>query len=125
MIISNHYIHNAITTEFTRFKREQTSREHRMKFAEQITEKFFAERGEMPSASVLDRLGTLILQDELADKDIHKMTHNERPLLSTRQQDRRYDNERSMKAAQDVAVDGTDYRVKTRDSNRRLREIFG
>jgi len=118
-------MHNAITAEFDRYKLNKTTRSHRMAFAESLTEQYFAEHDQMPDGSVLDRLATLILQDELADMNEYKMSHNEYPLLSDRQQERRHIGERSIKAAQDVAVDGTDYRVKTRDSNRRLREIFG
>lgn len=124
-MLTTRVMHDLISEEFTRFKRDKTTREHRMQFAEALTERYFADHEFMPDGTVLDRLGTLILQDELADTDIHKTAHNERPLLSDRQAQRRYERENSMKAAQDVATDGTDYRVKTRDSNRRMREIFG
>lgn len=124
-MITTKKMHDLISEEFTKFKRDKTTREHRMQFAEQLTEQYFADHEFMPDGTVLDRLGTLILQDELADTDIHKTAHNERPLLSDRQAQRRYERENSMKAAQDVATDGKDYRVKTRDSNRRMREIFG
>lgn len=96
-----------------------------MQFATMLTERYFEEHSEMPDTTVLDRLGTLILQDELADKHPDKMTRTEYPLLSDRQRDTRGRDERSFSAAQDVATDGVDYRVKTRDSNRRMREVFG
>lgn len=121
---TNQDAHNDITGQFKLFKRNKTTREERLLFTSIVTERYFNTNGEYPSSSVLDRLGTLILQDELADMNEHKMSHNEYPLLSERQQERRHGNEKSMKAAQDVAVDGIDYRVRTRDSNRIMREIF-
>lgn len=117
--------HEAISTEFTSFKRTQTTRAYRMQFAEAITERYYADHGNMPDTTILDRLATLILQDELADKHPDKMTRNEYPLLSADQAKVRYEDERSLSAAQDVAVDGADYRVKSRDSNRRMREVYG
>lgn len=124
-VLTNQDAHNEITTRFKRYKREKTSRQERMDFAQELTDDYLYLHGKIPPTMVLDRLATLILQDELADMDIHKSLHNEYPLLSDRQQERRYDTERSIKAAQDVAIDGIDYRVRTRDSNRRMREHFG
>ena len=118
-------LHTAINEAFTDFKSIQTSRRHRMDFAESLTEDYFAQHGKMPESTILDRLATLILQDELADKHPDKMTRGTYPLLSDSQADERYADERSFKAAQDVATDGADYRVKTRDSNRRIREVYG
>lgn len=122
---TNQDAHNDITEQFTQFKRIGTDRRSRIDFSNRLTERYLAVNDKIPPVGVLDRLASLILQDELADMNEHKMAQNERPLLSERQQERRHSIERSMKAAQDVAVDGTDYRVKTRDSNRKLREIFG
>lgn len=124
-VLTNQMAHDFITNEFTRYKRDKTSREERSRFSDDLIESYFEIIGKIPPPSVLDRLATLILQDELADKHPDKMTREEFPLLSDDQQKVRYNDERSIKAAQDVAVDGTDYRVKTRDSNRRLREVFG
>lgn|SRR5690554_5790836 len=125
MTITNEYVHNAINDQFTQYKRNKTSRADRMAFVTAVTEQYFAEHDRMPPHTLLDRMATLILQDELADKHPDKMTREEYPLLSDSQADERYKVERSIKAAQDVATDGLDYRVKTRDSNRRLREVFG
>lgn len=117
--------HDLITAEFTAFKRNKTSREHRMAVAGAITERYYAEHGSMPEGTMLDRLATLILQDELADTHPDKMTREEYPLLSADQAKLRYEDERSLNAAQDVATDGADYRIKSRDSNRRIREVYG
>lgn len=124
-MLTTREMHDLISEEFTKFKRDKTTREHRMQFAEQLTEQYFADHEFMPDGTVLDRLGTLILQDELADTHPDKMTREEYPLLSDSQADERYKDERSLKAAQDVATDGADYRVRTRDSNRRIREVYG
>ena len=124
-MITTKKMHGLISEEFTKFKRDKTSREHRMQFADKLTEGYFTKHGKIPDGMILDRLATLILQDELADKHADKMTRNEYPLLSDRQRETRGRDERSIKAAQDVATDGSDYRVRTRDSNRRMREVFG
>lgn len=117
--------HDEITEAFREFRNSRTDRKQRMAFAGELTERYFAKHGKMPDGAVLDRLGTLILQDELADTHPDKMTREEYPLLSDSQADERYADERSLKAAQDVATDGSDYRVRTRDSNRRMREVYG
>ena len=121
---TNQDAHNDITEQFTQFKRTQTDRASRIDFSNRLIERYFTINDKIPPTTVLDRLATLILQDELADMHADKMTRNEYPLLSDRQRETRGRNERSLKAAQDVATDGIDYRIKTRDSNRRMREHF-
>lgn len=122
---STQQLHDLITEQFTQFKRIQTDRVSRIGFSNRLIEQYLAVNDKIPPVGILDRLATLILQDELADKDTYKSLHNEYPLLSDRQQERRHGTERSLKASQDVATDGADYRVRTRDSNRRMREYFG
>lgn len=117
--------HNDITEQFTQFKRTQTDRASRIDFSNRLTERYLAINDKIPPVAVLDRLATLILQDELADKHADKMTRNEYPLLSDRQRETRGRDERSLYAASDVATDGQDYRIKSRDSNRHMRECFG
>lgn len=124
-MLTNQSLHTLITEHFTTYKVVKSPREHRIKVSNDLTEEYFLQHGEFPAATVLDRLATLILQDELADTHPDKMTRNEYPLLSDRQRDTRERGERSMMAAQDVATDRRDYRVNTRDSNRRMREVFG
>lgn len=122
---TNQDAHNDITEQFTQFKRIGTDRRSRIDFSMRLTERYLAVNDKIPPVNVLDRLATLILQDELADKDLHKMTRHEYPLLSDRQRDTRERGERSLYAAKFVAADGSDYRVQTRDSNRKEREMFG
>ena len=121
---TNQDAHNDITEQFTQFKRIGTDRRSRIDFSMRLTERYLAVNDKIPPVAVLDRLATLILQDELADTHPDKMSRNEYPLLSDRQRDTRGRDERSMSAAQDVATDGVDYRIKSRDSNRRMRECF-
>lgn len=123
-IITNQDAHDAITAEFTRYKAEKTARADRKAFAEGLAEAYFALHGYWPPSSVLDRLATLILQDELADKHPDKMTREEFPLLSASQADERYKDERSLRAADSIATDGADYRPRNRDNNRHFREVF-
>lgn len=122
---TNQDAHNDITEQFTQFKRAQSDRASRIDFSNRLTERYLAVNDKIPPVAVLDRLATLILQDELADKHADKMTRNEYPLLSYRQRETRGRDERSLYAANDVATDGQDYRIKSRDSNRRMRECFG
>lgn len=123
-VYTNQDAHDDITEQFKRFRQFGMGIDARINFSIRLTERYLEANDKIPPVSVLDRLATLILQDELADKNIHKSLHNEYPLLSDRQQERRYGTERSIKAAQDVATNGIDYRIRTRDSNRRMREHF-
>lgn len=123
--ITNQFAHSEITKQFTLFKRSQTDRASRIEFSNALTEAYFEANCDIPPVTVLDRMATLILQDELADTNVHKMSHNEFPLLSDRQRDTRERRERSMAAASSIAADGADYRIKSRDSNRKMREMFG
>ena len=118
-------MHNEISSAFTRFKKSKTNRQNRIEYVAKLTERYFLQHEKMPATHVLDRMATLILQDELADIDRMKMRNTEYPLLSETQELYRKKDERSLKAAQDVATDGVDYRIRTRDSNRRMREVFG
>ena len=121
---TNQDAHNDITEQFKRFRRFGTGRDARINFSIRLTERYLALNDKIPPVSVLDRLATLILQNELADRHPDKMARNEYPLLSDSQAEERYKVERSIKAAQDIATDGIDYRVRTRDSNRRIREHY-
>lgn len=124
--MNNQDAHNEVTAEFTRYKNEKTTREHRMSFADDLYERFFAENGDFRIATtVLDRLTTLILKDELSDTHPDKMSREDYPIMSARQEDTRRRKERSMSAAQDIAISGIDYREQTRDSRRKYRESFG
>lgn len=93
-ILTNQDTHDAITAEFARYKDEKTPRNSRMTFAEELTNAYINYHGYRPPSSVLDRLATLILQDEITDSDVYKVAHNESPILSYTQIDRREKRER-------------------------------
>jgi len=89
----NQYAHDELTEQFKIYKEIQTSRISRMVFVDELIERYFSENGKIPPPVILDRAATLILLDELSDKHPDKMSRNEYPLLSDRQQKRRYKNE--------------------------------
>lgn len=134
MLKTNTDIHNEITEEFKRSKRENTSRQHRMDFANRIVEDCLRDRGEVPNGAILQRLATLILHDEIRDPNAYKVKKYDYPILSTRQELRRRRGngpktkslmgEISETALAEVAIDGRSYRPRTRTVNRKFREIF-
>lgn len=126
-------IHELITEEFNRSKSENTSREHRIDFANTVIEGYFSEHGKKPNGTVLQRLASLILHDEIKDTNAYKIRHNDYPFLSPRQERRRKGiglaktsrmGEISEKALAEVAIDGRSYRSRTRTTNRKFRELF-
>lgn len=101
----------------------KTDVQGRIAAVKRMTDAYVACRGERPAVAQLDRLASLILRDELTDMNEHKMTQQEYPLLSERQQERRHQGEVSTRWTESVAIDGRDYQPKTRDYMRKLREI--
>lgn len=85
-MLTNQQLHDRTSTEFQRYKLTKTSRDHRIEFTKQQTEEYFSDRGEMPSPSVLERMATLILQDELADATPWKSQRNEYHIQSEREE---------------------------------------
>lgn len=96
--MTNHYTiqdaHNDITEQFTRFKCNQTDRALRIDFSNRLIERYIAISGYNPPGILLERLGTLILLDEISDGNPHKVTHTEFPILSEQQVERREERER-------------------------------
>lgn len=101
----------------------KTDVQGRIGAVERMSDAFITCRGTRPDSTQLDRLASLILRDELTDKNEHKMAQQEYPLLSDRQQERRHRGEVSARWTESVAIDGRDYQPKTRDYMRKLREI--
>lgn len=93
-VYTNQDAHNDITEQFTQFKRIQTGRSMRMMFSNRLTEWYIATNGYNPPGIVLERLGTLILLDEISDGNPHKVAHTDFPILSDQQVERREDRER-------------------------------
>lgn len=108
---------------FNLAKKEDTDVNDRIRKVQEMTDAYIEQRGERPDVTQLDRLSSLILRNELTDMNEYKMSHNEYPIMSERQQERRHKTEISEVWAESVAQDGRDYRPKTRDYLRKLREI--
>lgn len=102
-----------------------TSREDRLHASDVLVEAYVEHTGKRPDGTALGRLATLILRDEAVDPNVHKVAHTEFPFHSARQERRRKESDIPYSIAQDVAIDGQDYRVKSRDSNRKIRDIRG
>lgn len=133
MTTTNQSIHAELTAEFKRFKRERTSIEERIAFVNEITERYFEENGEMPAHGVLERLGTLLMQEESSDNKSNKTRTEEFPVLSDNQYRRRTEGRHKGRLSTDgklqpltrevpftlastVATDGRNYAIPTRRS---------
>lgn len=87
-MITNQNAHDDITEQFRYFKANKSARFTRLLFSDDLIEHYFEQNEQIPPTTVLDRLGTLILQDEYSDKDPHKMKKEERPFQSEHQLER-------------------------------------
>jgi len=107
---------------FALAKKKDSTPAERIERVEVLTESYFDRVGMHADGPVLERLASLILYDEITDPDVHKVSHNEAPILSERQQFRRQRSEVNDAWLEYQGIDGKDYRIKTRDSNRNFRE---
>lgn len=121
----NNDMHAHIDELFSEYRQRKTSRRERLEASDSLIESYVEYTGERPDSTALERLGTLILLDELTDPHPDKMTREEYPIMSDSQREERLKDEIPLKWAQSVAIDGRDYRVKTRDGNRKFRELTG
>jgi hypothetical protein len=109
--------------------KSKTTYKQRMAKVSQITESYIQTTGIRPEPAQLDCLSALILYDDVMNPDSHKIKHNEYPILSDLQMDRRkyggrgegsnMGGETSISEAEHVGADGRDYRYP----NRRKRTI--
>lgn len=113
-VLTNENAQNAITEQFDEYKREKTSRVSRMQFADKLIEDYFALHLKLPPTGVLDRLATLILQDEIADATPWKSRNNEYHIQSPREELDYYKGLVAKNVPESVATDGADYRLPTR-----------
>ncbi|GIO27737.1 hypothetical protein [Ornithinibacillus bavariensis] len=104
--------------------KSKMDRNQRMWLVQYYTDEYFRQVGERPDVSALNRLATLILDDEITNPDVYKMTHIEYPIMSQRQEARRNKTQVSIKWADEVGTDGKDYRQKSREMNRRKINII-
>lgn len=106
-------------------KKAGSTVEERICKTEEITEAYFTHTGKHMDGVQLERLANLILYDDFADTDRLKARKQEYSVLSEDQYRRRTLDDVSEVWAEDSATDGLNYRVQTRDSNRKMRERIG
>ncbi|WP_054955029.1 hypothetical protein [Paenibacillus dakarensis] len=109
--------------------KSNTTYAQRMLKVTDLTDAYIAQTGTRPESAQLDRLSDLVMFSDLRDKNPHKSTQGEYPILSHKQLDRRrfggrgndtnMIGETSLEKAEHVGVDGRDYRYP----NRRERTI--
>lgn len=97
----------------------------RIQKVDDLTEAYFNHVGKHADWYQLERLGYLILYDDMADTDRMKARNSEYPVLSDDQLRRREVELVSFVLAAEVGIDGRDHRPKTRDSMRKFREMCG
>ncbi|MFZ4454314.1 hypothetical protein [Salibacterium aidingense] len=103
---------------------ELADRQTRMAEIETLTERYFAaNEGKMPPAPLLDRLATLCLREEMTDAHPDKMTREEWPVMSDTQREEREQTETSGTWAEEIGVDGANYRKDTRENKRKMRVV--
>lgn len=119
---------------FTKVKRRPI--EETIEAVRDVTDAYVEEVGERPGITELDRMATLILNEQITDPHPDKMTREEYPIESGTQRARREygrhqakeingRREVSLSWADEVGADGRDYRPQTRDNNRKMRDVLG
>jgi hypothetical protein len=94
---------------------ELVDRENRVKIIDRLIERYVTETdGKTPETYELERLGSLILREELTSRNEHKVTHEERPVLSDRQLERRALRELNVDVTHTQGIDSKDYRRPTK-----------
>jgi hypothetical protein len=107
---------------------ELLDRNKRIKQIDELIENYvMVTDGKVPEPYELERLGSLILREELTDMARNKMSANENPIMSADQYARRTEGRHKRKSnnskeigfnsTQTVGVDGKDYRLPIRNNN--------
>ena len=78
---------------------------HTIEKVQKVTDAYVEEVGERPDVVSLDRMATLILNEEITDPNVYKISHNEHPIMSERQFQRRDESEVSSVWADEVGSD--------------------
>lgn len=117
--------HEYVDLLFKLAKMDKSEAGDRIYRVEAMTEAYFEKFDKHLGSDVLSRLASLILYDELTDPHPDKMTLGEYPIMSDSQHDERKKKEFSEQLMQDTSTDYVDHRIKTRDSNRKMRELLG
>lgn len=89
-----------------------------------VTDAYVEEVGVRPDVISLDRMATLILNEEITDTFPDKMSRDEFPIMSDTQREERLKDEVSSVWADEIGSDGVDYRPRTRDNNRKMRSAL-
>lgn len=89
-------------------------RERRIRDVNELIDEYITSVGEVPCIRQLERLTDYIMHEEINNTDPDKMTKNEYPIMSGRQEERRHNNETSLRDAEHVGTDGRDYRRMVR-----------
>lgn len=90
-----------------------TTRKQRLKLTEQLTEAYVTTTGQVPNGGQLDRLGSLILHEELTLNDPHKASKI--GFYSEHQEDRRDKKQADFKLADNYGTDGIKHGRGTRN----------
>jgi hypothetical protein len=104
---------------------ELLDRQKRIKIIDELIENYVTETGgKVPEPYELERLGSLILREELTDPLKNKMSVNENPIMSDDQYARRTEGRHQRKSnnrkeigfnsTSTIATDGKDYRLPIR-----------
>lgn len=94
---------------------ELVDRQKRIKLIDELIESYvITTDGKTPESYELERLGSLILHEELSSTANNKMKTQEYPPMSERWEKSRHDQERSFKLAEEIGVDRRDYRKPVR-----------
>ena len=106
---------------------ELLDRQRRIAVIDELIESYVTINGKIPEAYELERLGSLILHEELSDPSKNKMSVNENPIMSEDQYARRTEGRHQRKtnntkeigfnSTTTIAVDGKDYRLPKRVIN--------
>lgn len=102
---------------------ELRDRQARFAEIERVIDEYIAKYEQWPNQRLLDRLATLCLYEEVANKDRLKMRNNEYPIMSERQEERRDEELVSQAWSRNIGADGRDYQKQTRHYRRKLRNL--
>lgn len=112
--MTNEQFNEAITELWALSKAGLLPRVERFQAIESLTERYYSANDKVPEMEQLDRLATLCLYEEVTDRNEHKIAHNDYPIMSERQQERRNGDEVSFSAVADYGTDGKSYRTPKR-----------
>ena len=84
-------------------------RNERIRDIDDLINEYVYAVGSAPDPIQLERLANYILREELTDPNPYKVSHNEYPVMSEWQLEKRKGREYSLKLAEEVGTDGKNY----------------